>query len=99
MYSDSYNHAENACRIGLALSLLAAALNILSLYFTSQHSVLSVVGILCAVTSMTAAYVSESTHQFGSYSGHVHFRLGIACILLCALSYVLWCVSILSFIY
>lgn len=94
MRIETYNHEENACRIGLVLAVVAVVLNSLSLYVFGSNQLLDFVGVLCAVLSMLAAYLSESYHQFNQFRLSC-YRLGLACLAFCVAAYVVWIYSFL----
>ncbi len=90
-----YNRAENACRIGLTLSIIAVLLNALSLYTIPGNMAFDVFGVACAVLSMASAYFSESLHD-DEYGDATQATLFQFCICACMTSYVVWLISFLA---
>lgn len=94
MRYDDYNRAENACRVGLALTIIAVLLNALSLYLLPGNTALDVFGVAAAVLSMTAGYFADSV--FDSEFGDVtQTALINVCIWSCVASYAAWFLSML----
>lgn len=91
-FDHDYNRAENACRVGLALALVAIALNTLSLYHAPGGSLIDIIGILAGVSSMACAYFGESVPD--SILGDLSRRkFGLGCVGLTVASYAIWLIN------
>ncbi len=89
-----YNRAENACRIGLALAIVAVILNSLSLYVLPGNQAFDIFGVVCAVVSMAAGYFADSLID-NEFATPAHDCLVGICLLACVASYLVWLLSFL----
>lgn len=92
MRIETYNHEENACRIGLVLAVVAVALNTLSLYVFATNQLLDFIGVFCAIVSMLCAYLSESYHPYPQFR-QFGYRLQLGCIASCVAAFAIWIIS------
>lgn len=92
MQFHDYNRAENAVRVGLALSLIAVLLNVLSLYVIDGNRAFDILGVALAVISMAAAYFADSFAIHSHCQKTQNFLISL-CVLGCAASYCVWLLS------
>jgi len=91
MRTDDYNRAENACRIGLAFTLLAALLNLCAIYFAPHAPGAAVAGVSLAAVSLGCAYFAETFYLW--ISDRQFMRLAVASIVSSALSFAAWLIT------